>query len=394
MEIVEGVHWVGVVDKEIRSLYGQEIPVSRGTSFNVYLLLDKRIVCAGAVRNGYVDRILENIGRIVDPARIDYLVFKQLELNETAALARLQRAIPSAQLLVPGAALRSFGSRQQRLWPNREIVSGNRLPLGNMELVLYESAGLPWPDSMLMYEPGRKLLVSEHLFGQHNASFGRFDDQVDREELLDEALRYYVNMFAPCGDRVQEALKRITGPGVPVDTILPFHGVVWRSNAAGIVRHYRRWTEQSPDKKAVIVFETMLKSTQYMAEAVARGLAGEGVACRMFRVSASNRDEILAEVFRAKALLVGSPTLHRRLLPSIVPLLESLKGLRLRNRVGAAFGSYGWSGEALQQLERWLADCGISLAAEGVLAKLRPSSYDLKKCEELGRRVAQMVKNS
>jgi len=388
MEIAEGVHWIGVVDSQVRSFFGQEFSTPLGTTFNTYLIRDERIACIAALRSNYLTAFIENLQQLVDPADIEYLVLNQIELNDGGAMTVLKRLMPSARLLVPAG----LGIPRHPAWEYRELQRGEGLSLGADELVLLEARGIPWPDSTLLYVPGKKLLLSQHLFAQHWASSHRFDDRLEVSRLHRQALRYYVSLLAPACQGVRKTVESLRSAGISIDLIAPANGVIWRSDPAGILRSYARWTERLPERRAVVVYETMLKSTEYMAEAVARGITAEGIPCSLFRVSLAEREDILTEIFLAGAVLLGSPTVHRRVLPAFAPLLHSVKSLDLKQRIGAAFGSYGWSGEAGRQLEQLMRESGIAVAERGVYAVLRPRAADLEKCQTLGRRIAAKLK--
>jgi flavorubredoxin len=175
--------------------------------------------------------------------------------------------------------------------------------------------------------------------------------------------------------------------------IAPSHGVIWRKAPLQIVKKYQQWAEQKPDKSAVILYDTMWEGTRQMAEAIGHGLAAEGIPYKVFHMAVSDRNDVTAEVFKAKAIIVGSPTFNQGVLPTISPILEDLKGLKFQNKIGAAFGSYGWSGEAVKTIEEHLNHCKIQIVAEGVRAKWQPKSDDLAACRELGQKVAQAIKD-
>ena len=128
-----------------------------------------------------------------------------------------------------------------------------------------------------------------------------------------------------------------------------------------------------------------------MAEAIGYGLAANGVPYKMFHVAVSDRNDVTTEVFKAKAIIVGSPAFNQGVLPTVSPIFEDLKGLKFQNKIGAAFGSYGWSGESVKIIEEHLSKCKIQLVTESVRAKWQPKPDDLSKCKELGRKVAQAV---
>jgi flavorubredoxin len=253
---------------------------------------------------------------------------------------------------------------------------------------------LHWPDSMFTYLTGENILMPNDAFGQHYATAFRFNDEVNQEELYEEALKYYANILTPFSSLVLKKIEEVLALKLPVEIIAPSHGIIWRKEPLQIVKKYQEWAAQVPEKSAVILYDTMWNGTRWMAEAIGDGLAAEGVPYKVFNMSVSDRNDVITEVFKAKAILIGSPTLNQGLLPTITPILEDLKGLRFQNKVGAAFGSYGWSGESVALIEEHLRHCKIPLAAEGVRAKWQPKADDLAKCRELGHRVGQVVKAS
>jgi anaerobic nitric oxide reductase flavorubredoxin len=186
-------------------------------------------------------------------------------------------------------------------------------------------------------------------------------------------------------------IEEVLGLNLPVDVIAPSHGIIWRKEPLQIVKKYQEWAKQVPEKSAVLLYDTMWEGTRKMAEAIADGLAEEGVQAKLLHMAVSDRNDVITEVFKAKAVLVGSPTLNNGLLPTISPILEDLRGLKFQNKIGAAFGSYGWSGESVKIIQEHLERCKIKVVAEGVLAKWQPRSEDLEKCREMGRTVARAM---
>jgi flavorubredoxin len=258
-------------------------------------------------------------------------------------------------------------------------------------LAFVEAPMLHWPDSMFTYLAPDGVLMSNDAFGQHYATAFRFNDLVNREELYQEAVKYYANILAPFSSRVGPKIDELLAMNVPVSMIAPSHGVIWRDDPMQIVQQYRQWARQEPQKRAVILYDTMWQATRRMAEAISDGLAERGVGSTLFHMATTDRNDVITEVFGAKAVVVGSPTLNNGVLPSMTPILEDLRGLKFKNKVGAAFGSYGWSGECVKQIEERLVKAGIPLAAPGVRAKWQPTADDLQACRELGRRVADAV---
>ena len=390
-ELVEGVYWVGVVDWGLRHFHGHELSTHRGSSYNAYLIVDDKIALVDTVWGPFQEQLIENIRQVVDPARIDVVVANHAEVDHSGGLPAVMREAPGATLVVSRRGRESIEGHYHRPWNFQTVRTGDKINLGSCELVFVEAPMLHWPDSMFTYLAGKDILMPNDAFGQHYASDFRFNDQVDQEELYEEAIKYYANILTPFSDLVARKIGEVLALNLPVQIIAPSHGVIWRKDPLQIVQKYQEWAAQVPQKRAVILYDTMWEGTRHMAEAVGEGLAAENVPFKLFHVAVTDRNDVLTEVFKAKAVVVGSPTVNRGVLPTLSPILEDLKGLRFKNKIGAAFGSYGWSGEAVKLIEEHLALCGLPVIGPGVLAKWQPTEADLTACRELGYKIAKAI---
>ncbi|MEI6972409.1 MAG: flavodoxin domain-containing protein [bacterium] len=391
-ELKKGVYWVGVVDWDIRKFHGQELSTHRGTTYNSYLIMDEKITLVDTVWGPFQDQLVENISKVVDPAKIDIVVANHGETDHSGGLPAIMRHCPNATVVVSKRGEESIEGHYHKQWKFKQVKTGDRICIGKNELVFIEAPMLHWPDSMFTYLTGLNILMPNDAFGQHYATSSRFNDEVDQVELYQEALKYYANILTPFSAKVLKKIEEVVAMGLPVDMIAPSHGVLWRNDPLQIVKKYAEWAAQVPEKKAVIVYDTMWNGTRQMAEAIADGLTAEGVRSKLLLASTTDRNDIMVEIFKAKAIIVGSPTLNRGLLPTIMPVLEDIRGLDFKNKVGAAFGSYGWGGESVKLLEEHLRNSGIPTVVEGVRAKWQPKEADLEKCRALGRAMAQAVK--
>jgi len=276
-------------------------------------------------------------------------------------------------------------------WNFHVVKTGDSIDIGENKLLFVEAPMLHWPDSMFTYLTGRNILMPNDAFGQHYATAFRFNDQVDQVELHEEALKYYANILNPMSDLVLRKIDEVLALNLPVGIIAPSHGVLWRKDPLQIVKKYQEWAAQVPQKRAVILFDTMWQATRRMAQAVGEGLAAEGVPYKIFDMAVSDRNDVIAELLLTRAVVVGSPTINSGLLPTLAPILEDLRLLRFKNKIGAAFGSYGWSGECVKLIEKHFEACKIPVVAEGVRVKWQPTADDLQKCQALGRAVARVV---
>jgi len=387
-QLAEGIYWVGVVDWGIRSFHGHELSTHRGTSYNAYLIVDDKIALVDTVWEPFQDELLANIREIVDPARIDYIIANHAETDHSGSLPAVVREAPNAPIILSKRGVDSIQGHYHQPWKFQPVKTGDSINLGHHDLVFVEAPMLHWPDSMFTYVTNANILMPNDAFGQHYASAYRFNDQVDQQELYEEALKYYANILTPFSDRVAKKIDEVLALNLPVSMIAPSHGVIWRDNPLQIVQKYQEWAAQVPERRAVILYDTMWEGTRKMAEAIAEGLAEQNVPVRLLHMAVSDRNDVLAEVFRSQAILIGSPTLNRGVLPTIAPILEDLKGLQFKNKIGAAFGSYGWSGESVKAIEEHMNASGITVVAEGVRAKWQPTPENLDRCRLLGRDVA------
>ncbi len=393
-ELKKGVYWVGAVDWGLRHFHGFELSTHRGSSYNAYLIIDEKVVLVDTVWGPFQDELIENIRQVVDPAKIDLVVANHSEVDHSGSLPAVMKVAPKATVVVSKRGRESFEGHFHQPWNFRAVQTGEKINIGKNDLVFVEAPMLHWPDSMFTYLTGLNILMSNDAFGQHYATAFRFNDEVNQAELYEEALKYYANILTPFSGLVLKKIDEVLALNLPVDMIAPSHGVIWRKDPLQIVKKYQEWAAQQPEKSAVILYDTMWEGTRQMAEAIGHGLATEGIPYKIFHMAVSDRNDVVTEVFKAKAIIVGSPTFNQGTLPTMGPILEDLRGLRFQNKVGAAFGSYGWSGEAVQILEEHLKRCKVQVVAEGVRAKWQPKPDDLVRCKDLGQKVALAVEDT
>jgi anaerobic nitric oxide reductase flavorubredoxin len=390
-ELAKGVYWVGVVDWDLRVFHGHELSTHRGSSYNSYLIVDDKVVLVDSVWGPFAGTLLDNIAEIIDPAKIDIVVANHAESDHSGGLPAVMRQAPNAVVVVSERGKESIEGHYHQSWNFKTVKTGERINTGKHELVFIEAPMLHWPDSMFTYLTGENILMSNDAFGQHYATSFRFNDQVDQEELYQEAVKYYANILTPYSPMVIRKINEVLALNLAVDMIAPSHGIIWRQDPLQIVKKYQAWAAQKPEKSAVILYDTMWGGTYNMAEAIGEGLAESGIQFKKYNMAVSDRNDVNTEIFKARAVILGSPTFNQGLLPTIRPMLEDLKGLKFQNKIGAAFGTYGWSGESVSILEEYLKTCKIPLAAEGVKAKWQPKEDDLARCKELGKKVAQAI---
>ncbi len=391
-ELAKGVYWVGVVDWGLRHFHGYELATPRGSSYNSYLIIDEKVALVDTVWGPFQDQLIENISEVIDPTKIDIVVANHAEPDHSSALPAIMSYAPNATLIVSKRGRESVEGHYHQPWNFKVVQTGDRVSLGAGELVFIEAPMLHWPDSMFTYVAGKNILMPNDAFGQHYATAFRFNDQVNQGELYEEALKYYANILTPFSSLVLKKIDEVLALKVPVDMIAPSHGVIWRKDPLQIVKKYQEWAAQKPEKSAVIVYDTMYNGTRMLAEAIGDGLADENIPYQLFYMPVSDRNEVITEIFKAKAIIIGSPTHNNGPMPTISPILEDIKGLKFQNKIGAAFGCYGWSGESVKIIEGHLEQAKIARVGPGILAKWQPTPEDLVKCREFGRTIGKAIK--
>lgn len=384
-QLTEGVFWVGVNDWDLRHFHGHEISVHRGSTYNAYLIKDEKTVLVDTVWAPYSDRLIENIKAVTDIGQIDYIIANHAEPDHSGALPAIMELAPEATVVVSRRGEESIKKHYHRDWKMKVVKTGDRLNIGGSDLIFIEASMLHWPDSMFTYLTGKNILMSNDAFGQHYAASGLFNDEVDSSEVYQEAVKYYANILTPFSRLVARKIDELKAMNLPIDIIAPSHGIIWRQDPLQIVHKYYEWATGTASQGAVIAYSTMWGATAGLAEAVAKGLEAAGVVYKLFNVAISDKSDILTQIFLARGLLLGSSTINGLTLSTLAPLLEDIRGLKFQNKVGAAFGSYGWSGEGVTLLEEDLQKASIRVVQEGVKYKYMATKAELAECAAFGR---------
>jgi len=390
-EIAKNMYWVGVVDWGIRDFHGYSTP--DGSTYNAYLLVDEKTVLFDTAKKGFSGELLDHIRQIVEPEKIDYIVVNHVEMDHTGCLPEIIDIVKPEKIICSANGKKALLAHFHRDdWPYEVVGTGQTLNTGTKTIKFIETRMLHWPDSMFSYIEEDRLLISQDAFGQHWATSERFDDEVDSSELMYQSGRYYANILLPYSTLIQKLLSDVKQLGLEVDIIAPDHGLIWRSEPAKIIESYDQWSRQVSRNKALVVYDTMWRSTEMMAKSVADGLQREGVSVKLMDLEGSHRSDIMTELLDAKAVVFGSSTLNNGMLPRMADLLAYMKGLRPSGKIGAAFGSYGWGGEAVKLINGILEEMKFEIADPGVRVNYVPTLDDLEKCVELGSKIGRLVK--
>jgi anaerobic nitric oxide reductase flavorubredoxin len=389
--IKNNVHWVGKVDWELRTFHGHELSTHKGSSYNSYLIQEEKNVLIDTVWMPYAEEFVNNLASEIDLDKIDYIVANHGEVDHSGALPALMKRIPNTPIYCSANAVKSLKGQYHQDWNFQVVKTGDKLPVGNgKELIFVEMPMLHWPDSMAAYLTQDNILFSNDAFGQHYATEHLFNDLVDPCELYYEAIKYYANILTPFSPNLQKKLAEINSFNLAIDIIATSHGVIWRDNPLQIVEKYAEWANQYQENQITIVYDTMWNGTKKLAEKIAEGvgLADPAVTVKLYNIAISDPNDVVTEVFKSKMVILGSPTFNRSVLHSMAGFAHLLKELKFKNKKGASFGCYGWSGESPKVLEELLTDAGFAIISENFKCNWNPDGDRQLAAVEFGKMIA------
>jgi len=392
-QITKKVSWVGKVDWELTSFHGDELSTSHGSSYNSYLLRDEKVALIDTVWQPYDREFVNRLKQEIDLQQIDYIIMQHNEVDHSGALPELMREIPNTPIYCTKKGEAIIRGHYHQDWNFINVKTGDTLSLGESTLTFIEATMLHWPDTMFTYMSGENILFSNDGFGQHFASESLYNDQVETEALIYEAKKYYTNILNLYSTMVAKKVQQIMAMNLPISLICPSHGVIWKENPMQIVELYQKWANAYQENQVTIVYDTMWQSTRKMAEAIAEGIlqAAPETTVKIFNITRDDKNDVLTEIFQSKAVLVGSPTINYGHSFAIAGLLEMMKGLKFKKKKAASFGSYGWSGDAVKQMNALLTEGGFELVNEGIAKLWVPDNEALDDCREYGKTFAQQI---
>jgi anaerobic nitric oxide reductase flavorubredoxin len=385
-QVTADVSWVGKVDWELRKFHGNEYSTWRGTSYNSFVIEDEKVALVDTAWKPYATEFVDALDREVGLDRIGCVIVNHGEVDHSGALPDLLGRRPGLPIYCTANAVKSLKGQYHQDWDFRTVKTGDRLSLGRKELIFVEAPFLHWPDTMMCYLTGDEVLFSSDAFGQHYATERLFNDLVDREELYAEAVKYYANILTPFSRQVTKKIDELVSMGLPLAMICPSHGVIWRKEPMQIVRQYAAWANDYSEDRITVVYDTMWDGTRHLAEAVAQGISrgSPSTTVVLHNSAKSDKNDIITDVFRSRAVLFGSPTVNRGILTSLAGILEEIQGLRFRGKKAGAFGCYGWSGESVKVLAERARAAGFEIKDDGLKALWDPDEEATARAIEYG----------
>jgi flavorubredoxin len=389
VELAPKIYWVGAVDWTIRDFHGYL--TEDGTTYNAYLIIDDRITLIDTVKKELMPEMLARVAEIVAPEKISYIVSNHVEMDHSGGLPQAVAAIKPEKIFCSPMGKAGLSRHFKQEWPFEEVKTGRELSLGRYTLSFLETPMLHWPDSMMTFLKEEQILFSSDAFGAHLASSERFDDHLPAApgDYGHQLKKYYANILMPFGGLVTQLFAKVADLGLSFKIIAPDHGLIYRQNPAWALKAYQEWAAGEVKRKALVIYDTMWHSTELLAEALTQGLGEAGVEAQMHHLRRTHYSDIVTEVLDAGLLLFGSPTLNNQMFPTMGEFLTYLKGLKPKNKAAAAFGSYGWSGQAVGLINQELTAMKMKLAHEGFQVKYIPDPEELAAARALGTQLAR-----
>jgi flavorubredoxin len=395
VEIKNGIYWVGAIDWAIRDFHGYVTP--RGTTYNNYLIMDEEITLLDTVKHDFADTTIKNIQSIVDPSRIKNVIINHIENDHVTSIDAIMALTPNATIYITEKGrkgLERFYDLSR--WTIKTVKTGDTLKIGKRTLLFLETPMLHWPDSMMTYIKEEKILISQDGFGQHIASAVRFDDEFvtcqSMAELDDAVIDYYANILMPFGQLIKSKIAEVQKLGLDIEIIAPDHGIIWRRNPGKVLQMYLDLANGKTPLRVSIIYDTMWHSTEQMTSPMMQGIKDEGVECNVIKLRSTPMSVAIKEFWNSRGCLIGTPTLNNIMFPTVAEFLSHLRGLRPKNRLAGAFGSYGWGGGGVKEAYEELKRMGLELYEPGLQILYKPSFEDETKCYDFGREFARRVK--
>lgn len=389
------IYWVGAIDWAVRDFHGYMTP--NGTTYNNYLILDEKITLLDTVKHDFSEIMLDNVSQLIHPSKIEYVIINHIENDHATSLDRIMAFAPNATIYITEKGKKGIARFFDiSSWNIKTVKTGDVLNIGKRNLLFIETPMLHWPDSMMTYLKEDKILISQDGFGQHLATSARFDDEfiecASISELEDSVIDYYANILMPFGNIIKNKVAEIQKLGLEIEMIAPDHGIIWRRDPGKVLNMYMDMATGKSNLCVAVIYDTMWHSTEMMTLPLMRGIREEGVDCKVIKLRATPMSIAIKEFWKARGALIGTPTLNNKMFPSVAEFLQHVAGLRPKDRITGAFGSYGWGGGAVKEAYEWLKAMKLQTVEPGVEALYRPAPEDDQKCYEFGKEFARKVK--
>jgi NADH oxidase (H2O-forming) len=392
VQIKPDAYWIGALHPDLR-IFDIIMPTKNGTTYNSFLIKGEKVAIIDTVKDKFSQPFLEHIAQLTDFSKIAYIVVQHNEMDHSGSLAALLEKAPQAAVVCAKPAAKYVQNVLNRDVNIKTVENGEIIDLGGKSLQFFPAPFLHWPDTMMTFLPEERLLFTCDVFGAHFCDSHLFNDLISRDTWPDFH-SYFQYIFRPFKKMVRNGLKKVVE--LDFDMIAPSHGPILRRDLEKYIQAYEAWAapalENNP-RQLLIYFATAYGNTEKMAHEIARGARSTGLSVEIFNAEDVNPEEHLDRIEAADAVAVGSPTLNGDAVKPIWNLLSSLSTIELKGKIGASFGTMGWSGEAVTLLDQRLAGLKFKVVQPGIQATLVPGFEELQQCYDFGISLAKSIQS-
>ena len=390
VNLTENIYYLGYNDRRTH-LFENLWPLPYGVSYNSYLIVDEKIALIDTVEHSFTEDYLEHIEILTNGREVDYLVINHMEPDHSGALKAVVTKYPNITLVGNKKTFDMVANYYKITENMLEVYDDSELPLGKHRLRFTTIPMVHWPETMVSYEMTSKILFTGDVFGSFGTlDGGIFDDELNLSMYEEELMRYYTNVVGKYCPHTQRALKKIEG--MDISMLAATHGPIWRSNLAYIIDRYQKWSSYTTDPGVVIVYGSMYGNTAKMADVIARQLAVRGIKnIRVYDAAKTHASYIISELFKYSAFIVGSAAYNNELFPEVENLLTKIEHMGIKNHLLAIFGSYGWSGGGMKNLQKFAETIKWELVSPPVEEKGTLKSEKFEQCIELANAMADRL---
>lgn len=393
VEMKSDIYWIGVNDRTTDLFEGLWPITQEGVSYNAYCIHDEKKVIIDLAKGFKSDEFFERVDEIFPVSDVDYIVMNHIEPDHSGILKTLLRIADHVTILCSQKCKKMLEDFYGVTDNVKVVEDGEILKLGKRSLQFFHTPFVHWPETMMTYETADKILFSCDGFGSYGALRGAiFDDECTNPKFYEkEALRYYVNIVAKFSNSVLKAIEKLND--IEIGIIAPSHGLIWRDNPGRIVQLYKQWAEYAKGETnlgVTLIYGSMYGNTEKMMNAVAQGISNRGVEVEIFDVARTHVSYILPSLWIKSGVMIGAPTYEGMLFPYMAQVVQMAVLKRIINKQYGLFGSFGWSGGALKDLQRIVDPVKWDLI-ESFEFYGAPTKEELQKGEEFGERFIKRI---
>lgn len=390
VNLTDNIYYLGFNDRRTH-LFENFWPIPYGVSYNSYLIVDEKIALIDTVERTFIDDYLDQIEALTGGRPVDYLVINHMEPDHSGALKAVVTKYPNITLVGNKKTFDMVANYYKLSTQTLEVYDDSELPLGKHRLSFTTIPMVHWPETMVTFETSEKILFTGDAFGSFGTlDGGIFDDELNMASYEEELMRYFTNIVGKYCPHTQRALKKVQTLDVKV--LAPTHGPVWRTDLNYILGKYEKWSSYATEPGAVIVYGSMYGNTAKMADVIARQLSVRGVKnIRVYDASKTHASYIISDIFKYKAFIIGSAAYNNELFPAVESLVTKIEHMGIKNHLLGIFGSYGWNGGGVKNLQKFAENIKWEVVYEPVEEKGTLKKEKFGQCLELANAMADKL---